>query len=67
MEHRINTDSASNPIMVVRTAGKREREGERERGGRGRGVRGLRPVFYWTNCSKDGYIDVDGILPLRGR
>ena len=56
-------------IMVVRTAGKREREIER---GRERGVRSLRPVsdcnvFYWTNCSKDGYIDVDGTLPLRGR
>ena len=53
--------------MVVRKAGKRERERERERE-----VRGLRPVsdcnvFYWTNCSKDGYIDVDGTLPLRGR
>ena len=42
MEHRINTDSASNQLwLCARRA--RERERERERG-RGRGVRGLRPV-----------------------
>ena len=68
MEHRINTDSASKQLwLCARRARERERKRERERG-----VRGLRPVsdcnvFYWTNCSKDGYIDVDGTSPLRGR
>ena len=72
MEHRINTDSASNQLwLCARRA--RERERERERGG-GAGERGAGfetsiwlQCFYWRNCSKDGYIDVDGTIPLRGR